>query len=74
MFGKHDPVCGVRISRNTCYKAEYRGKTYYFDCDACKHTFEENPEVFVGKKGKGLLETLAEHQDGMPKSCHSVNR
>ena len=74
MFRRRDPVCGVGVGRSTPYTVKYGKKTYYFDCAACKHTFEQNPAAFVGKKAEGLLGTLAKHQDGVPKSCHSTNR
>jgi YHS domain-containing protein len=74
MFGRRDPVCGVKVGRSSRYTAEYGKKTYYFDCLACKHTFEENPARFVGRKAEGLLNSLAKHQDGTPKSCHGINR
>jgi Cu+-exporting ATPase len=76
MFGKRDPVCGVKVDKKSKYTAKYGGKTYYFDCAACKSTFEENPERFLGKKpGEGgLLESLAKRRGEVPKSCHDMNK
>lgn len=70
MFGKHDPVCGAKVSKNSDYSLEHKGKTYYFDSQACKATFKENIDRYV-KKGKGLIKWLAnEHKKkAVPKCC-----
>lgn len=69
MFRKKDPVCGVRVKKNTEHFLEYEGKTYYFDCQACKATFQENPQRFT-KKGEGFFNWLAKGSKDVPKSCH----
>jgi YHS domain-containing protein len=44
-----DPVCGMRVHRDTTVgTAEYRGHTYYFCCEMCRKRFVENPEEYVG--------------------------
>jgi YHS domain-containing protein len=76
VFGKRDPVCGAKVGRKSKYITKYGRKTYYFDCAACKNTFEENPEAFVGKKPRdgGLLESLAKRRGEVPKSCHDIKK
>ncbi|MFH1311606.1 MAG: YHS domain-containing protein [Candidatus Eisenbacteria bacterium] len=76
MFGKRDPVCGVKVDKKSRYTAKYGGKVYYFDCPACKNTFEANPETFVGKKSRdgGVLESLAKRRGEVPKSCHDIKK
>ncbi len=70
MFGKRDPVCGVKVSKKTKYVTEYAGKTYYFDCEACKSTFEGNPERFAkAKSGRRLLKPPSQN---IPKCCHDM--
>ncbi|WP_366069380.1 YHS domain-containing protein [Gracilimonas sp.] len=31
--------------------SEYKGTTYYFCCENCKTTFDENPADFIGSNG-----------------------
>lgn len=72
---KRDPVCGVKVSKNTEYFLEYRGKRYYFDCAACKATFQENPDSYLRKKiNKGFLSWLAKDSESVPKSCHEIKK
>ncbi len=45
-----DPVCLKRLNLNDRqFKSEYRGHTYYFECERCREVFEANPEDFAGK-------------------------
>jgi len=76
MFGRaRDPVCGVKVKKSTVYKSFWNGRWYYFDSAACKATFEENRERYVGgSKGKGFLNRLAEAGDQVPKSCHEIQK
>ncbi len=73
MFGKHDPVCGIKVSKNTEYFLEHKGKTYFFDCQACQATFKENPNRFI-KKGNGLLKRMAKEIKDVPKCCHEMKQ
>ncbi len=71
MFGKaKDPVCGVKAKKTTEYRCSLNGKTFYFDSAACRQTFTDNPQRFLGGDRKGLIATLAEASDGQPKRCH----
>jgi len=75
MFGRtRDPVCKAKVSKYSKHFSIYGKRTYYFDCPACRATFEEKPERFAGKgKNKGLLGQLAEGNEGRPpKSCHEM--
>jgi YHS domain-containing protein len=37
-----DPVCGMPLSEKEAqFKAEARGRTYYFDSDYCRYAFME---------------------------------
>lgn len=71
MFGKYDPVCGAKVSKSTEYFLEHQGKTYHFDGQACKATFEENPDRFI-KKHNGFLKWLAKGNKDVPKCCHDM--
>ena len=45
-----DPVCGMEIEESQAEaQTTYNGQAYYFCCEQCRKTFEENPEEFVGK-------------------------
>lgn len=46
-----DPVCKMNVNEKTAkFKSEYKGKTYYFCEQACKKSFDEAPEKYLGKK------------------------
>lgn len=47
-----DPVCGMTVDETTAqYKSEYEGETYYFCSEACKKTFDADPEAYTGGGG-----------------------
>ena len=42
-----DPVCGVTIEDNTArYRAQFKGKPYYFCSFECESSFKEHPESY----------------------------
>jgi YHS domain-containing protein len=41
----------MQVSKNTEFKTDYKGKTYYFCRLECKSDFERAPEQFI-KTGK----------------------
>ncbi len=48
-----DPVCEMKVDlQNPPYKVSYKGKTYYFCSEVCKHLFERVPEQYVKTEGK----------------------
>ncbi len=74
MFGKvKDPVCNATIKKADALKYSYHSKTFYFDSEACLHTFKEDPEKFgAAKNNKRFLEKLAENnQSEEPPKCGS---
>ncbi len=45
-----DPVCLKQLDETMVLdKAEYRGQTYYFHSERCRHVFERAPDDFAGK-------------------------
>ncbi|MEM3730612.1 MAG: YHS domain-containing protein [Candidatus Bathyarchaeia archaeon] len=43
-----DPVCGMKVDEKTAkFKADYKGKTYYFCSQMCKANFEKNPSKYI---------------------------
>lgn len=68
-----DPVCGKKVGRNTKHFLEYGDKIFYFDCEACKITFQENPDHFLRKESrKGFLGWFTKGNKQVPKSCHEM--
>ena len=42
-----DPVCGMKVNKDTSYKSDYKNKTYYFCALNCKQAFDKNPEKYA---------------------------
>ena len=43
------PVMGHEIEDiSTAPSSEYKGTTYYFCCENCKESFDENPAEYAG--------------------------
>lgn len=73
MFGKKDPVCGVKVDKKNSISLIYEGKVYYFDCLACKATFLEKPVSFIKKKNVGFLKKIALKKGEASPSCHACS-
>lgn len=51
-----DPVCGMEVEEKTAkHTSEYKGEKYYFCAPGCKHTFEKDPEAYVGPDRKPFV-------------------
>jgi Cu+-exporting ATPase len=45
-----DPVCGaVVVEDHAAGKTGYAGEMFYFCSAECRHRFEENPGLYIGK-------------------------
>ena len=43
-----DPVCHMEVDPDSAqWKSEYKGKTYYFCAHACKHLFDQDPDIWA---------------------------
>lgn len=43
-----DRVCGMTLeAEKAAATVEHDGETYYFCCEGCKRSFEENPEQYL---------------------------
>ncbi len=42
-----DPVCSNYVSKDTPYRTEMEGRTYYFCSSECADEFEENSEDYL---------------------------
>jgi len=48
-----DPVCKMEVDEASAkWKAEYKGKTYYFCAPGCKTAFEADPEKYLSGGGE----------------------
>jgi YHS domain-containing protein len=46
-----DPVCGMKVKeKDTKWRSEYKGKTYFFCAPGCKTVFDKEPEKYLKKK------------------------
>lgn len=61
-----DPVCGVPIDpEKTEFKAEVRGRTYYFCCDNCKHIFLERSYIAYFSMEIGIRSEIPTYSGGL---------
>ena len=45
-----DPVCGMKVKRETAkHRFEYRGQEYLFCCARCRERFQADPQSFLNK-------------------------
>jgi YHS domain-containing protein len=44
----HCLVCGMEVGRDSKYKADYKGQTYYFCNENDKKEFQKRPQVYAG--------------------------
>lgn len=42
-----DLVCGMEVDKKDSFKAEYKGKTYYFCSEFCKDALLREPEKYI---------------------------
>ena len=43
-----DPVCGMRVDpKQTAFKSNFQGKTYYFCSAGCEKDFDKEPEKYI---------------------------
>lgn len=43
-----DPICGMTVvTADAEHRSEYAGRTYYFCCAHCRHTFEKDPRKYA---------------------------
>ena len=52
-----DPVCGMEVTAESEWKAEYEGVTFYFCSQECRDKFIEAPGKFLEAKDEEIMET-----------------
>lgn len=54
-----DPVCGMHVDETSAqFKSEHEGQTFYFCCEGCLRSFEENPAKYLAG------DSMSHGQDG----------
>lgn len=54
MTKQTDPVCGMQVEEQSATgKSEHKGETYYFCSAGCKERFDQEPERYARKAGRG---------------------
>ena len=49
-----DPVCGMRVDRDTAeYRSFHEGRPYYFCSAGCKETFDKDPGKYIAQPETG---------------------
>ena len=61
-----DPICGVPVvSDETEFKADVRGRTYYFCCDNCRHIFLERSYIAYFSMEIGIKSEIPTYSGGL---------
>jgi P-type Cu+ transporter len=61
-----DPVCGMKVKRETArHRLEYKGNEYLFCCARCRERFQADPESFLDKP-KSSEQKSSEQQQAAP--------
>jgi uncharacterized protein len=47
--GATDVVCGMQVDRSKALRLEHAGRSYYFCSEHCLHSFEADPESYLGE-------------------------
>ncbi|NIQ08066.1 MAG: alpha-glucan family phosphorylase [Candidatus Korarchaeota archaeon] len=61
-----DPICGMPLDeKETEFKTEIRGRTYYFCSEYCKHTFLEGKKIAYFSMEIGLNDDISTYSGGL---------
>ncbi|MCD1294019.1 alpha-glucan family phosphorylase [Methanocella sp. CWC-04] len=61
-----DPICGMSLNiEETKYKAEVRGKTYYFCSERCMQSFMEGPKIAYFSMEIGIASNIPTYSGGL---------
>ena len=61
-----DPTCGMPLDeKETEFKTEIRGRTYYFCSEYCKHTFLEGKKIAYFSMEIGLNDDISTYSGGL---------
>ena len=69
-----DPVCGMTVTKaGAKWTFDYKGTTYYFCSEGCKHDFDTSPWKYVGS-GAELKEAMSEPPPEMAPKAPSAKK
>ncbi|UCH31121.1 MAG: alpha-glucan family phosphorylase [Candidatus Bathyarchaeota archaeon] len=61
-----DPICGIPIDKEKArFRTTVRGRTYYFCCEYCKHTFLEGEKIAYFSMEVGLTDDIPTYSGGL---------
>ena len=61
-----DPICGMPLDeKETEFKTQVRGRTYYFCSEYCKHTFSEEKRIAYFSMEIGLTNNIPTYSGGL---------
>jgi Cu+-exporting ATPase len=63
-----DPVCGMEVTEDSEWTAEYEGVTYYFCSEQCRDTFLEDPMAHMKdmmEEGEEAMEEMKDMAEDM---------
>jgi Cu+-exporting ATPase len=63
-----DPVCGMTVKKDSKFKSQYDGQTYYFCSGGCKEKFEDDPEQYLGSEEEEDEDQYSGHTSREPPS------
>jgi YHS domain-containing protein len=52
-----DPICGMTVTEESEWTAEYEGATFYFCNEGCRDSFIEEPGKYLEAKDEEVIET-----------------
>ena len=52
-----DPVCGMEVTADSEWTAEYEGATFYFCSEACRDSFVAEPGKYLEAMGEEVIGT-----------------
>jgi P-type Cu+ transporter len=55
-----DPICGMHVSLDSEWRADYQGQEYFFCSEHCLTEFQKNPSYYAGEAAKAKKGEAAE--------------
>lgn len=46
---EYDPVCNMKVSKDSKFHSDFQGRTFFFCCEGCKSEFDSNPIKYSRK-------------------------
>lgn len=65
-----DPVCGMEVSKDSEWTAEYEGETYYFCSEQCRDTFMAEPGTYMQQMHDKMMKEGSTEDMPMEEGMH----